>query len=128
MAGELRHRGPDGTGLYLDGRLGMVNTRLAIIDLEGGDQPLSDERGRFWAMQNGEIYNYIELREELKEIGHFFTTTCDTEVLAHAYEEWGKGFLNRLNGDFAIAIWDRQRRELFLARLPREQGSALPGA
>src|SRR5262249_31068878 len=61
MAGELRHRGPDGTGLYLDGRLGMANTRLAIVDLEGGDQPLSCEHGRYWAMQNGEIYNYVEL-------------------------------------------------------------------
>ena len=66
MAGELRHRGPDGTGLYLDGRLGMVNTRLAIVDLEGGDQPLSCEHGRYWAMQNGEIYNYVELRRELE--------------------------------------------------------------
>ena len=67
MAGELRHRGPDGTGLYLDGRFGMTNTRLAIVDLDGGDQPLSDERGRFWVMQNGEIYNYVELREELRD-------------------------------------------------------------
>jgi asparagine synthase (glutamine-hydrolysing) len=62
MAGELRHRGPDGTGLLLDGRIGIAGARLAIVDLQGGDQPLSDERGRFWAMQNGEIYNYVELR------------------------------------------------------------------
>nr|MBA3246031.1 asparagine synthase (glutamine-hydrolyzing) [Actinomycetota bacterium] len=116
MAGELRHRGPDGAGLYLDGRFGMANTRLAIVDLEGGDQPLSDERGRFWVMQNGELYNYVELRDELGELGHVFATRSDTEVIAHAYEQWGAQFLHRLNGDFALAIWDRERRELFLAR------------
>jgi asparagine synthase (glutamine-hydrolysing) len=116
MAGELRHRGPDGTGLLLDGRVGIAAARLAIVDLEGGDQPLSDERGRFWAMQNGEIYNYVELRTELRELGHRFATTSDTEVIAHAYEQWGAGCLRRFNGDFAIAVWDRERRELFLAR------------
>jgi asparagine synthase (glutamine-hydrolysing) len=116
MAGELRHRGPDGTGLYLDGRFGMVNTRLAIIDLAGGDQPLSDESARYWVMQNGEIYNYIELRDELETLGHRFTTSSDTEVLAHAYEEWGVECLDRLNGEFAIAVWDSEEEELFLAR------------
>lgn len=116
MAGELYHRGPDGTGLYLDGRYGMTNTRLAIVDLAGGDQPLSGEDGRFWVMQNGEIYNWIELRDELETLGHRFETTCDTEVLAHAYEEWGAGCLERLNGDFAFAVWDREEEELFLAR------------
>src|SRR5207253_3934989 len=88
MAGELRHRGPDGAGLYLDGSFGMTNTRLAIVDLEGGDQPLSDERGRYWVMQNGEIYKHVELRAELEHHGQRFTTTSDTEVIAHAYEEW----------------------------------------
>ena len=116
MAGELRHRGPDGTGLYLDDRLGMVATRLAIVDLDRGDQPLSDERGRHWVMQNGEIYNYVELRAELQALGHVFATGCDTEVVAHAYEQWGNDCLRRFNGDFALAIWDRERRELFLAR------------
>src|SRR5689334_10142901 len=116
MAGELHHRGPDGTGLYADGSFGMVNNRLAIVDLAGGDQPLSDERGRYWVMQNGEIYNYVELMDELERLGHRFATTSDTEVIAHAYEEWGVGCLDRFNGDFAIAVWDRQRRELFLAR------------
>ncbi len=116
MAGELVHRGPDGVGLYLDGRFGMANTRLAIIDLADGDQPIGDERGRYWAMQNGEIYNYLELRLELAELGHVFRTSSDTEVLVHAYERWGAGCLHRLNGEFAIAIWDRDRRELFLAR------------
>src|SRR5215216_4647212 len=77
MAGELRHRGPDGTGLYLDRQFGMVNTRLAIIDLVGGDQPLSDERGRYWVMQNGEIFNYPELQDELAALGHRFATNSD---------------------------------------------------
>jgi asparagine synthase (glutamine-hydrolysing) len=116
MAGELRHRGPDGTGLYVDGRLGMINNRLAIVDLAGGDQPLSDERGRFWAMQNGEIYNHVELRAELERLGREFATTSDTEVIAHAYAQWGVDCLRHFNGDFAIAVWDRERRELFLAR------------
>jgi asparagine synthase (glutamine-hydrolysing) len=116
MAGELQHRGPDGVGLFLDERLGMVNNRLAIVDLAGGDQPLSDESGRYWVMQNGEIYNHVELREELEALGHRFSTTCDTEVIAHAYEEWGADCLARLNGDFAFAVWDRRERELFLAR------------
>ena len=116
VAGELRHRGPDGTGLYLDDRFGMVSSRLAIVDLEGGDQPLSDESGRFWAMQNGEIYNHVELRDELTARGRTFATHCDTEVIAHAYAEWGAACLPRLNGDFAFAVWDRVERELFLAR------------
>jgi asparagine synthase (glutamine-hydrolysing) len=115
-AAELRHRGPDGVGLYLDGRFGMANTRLAVVDLESGDQPLSDERGRFWVMQNGEIYNHVELRTELERIGHAFATTSDTEVIAHAYAEWGAECLHRFNGDFAIAVWDRREQELFLAR------------
>jgi asparagine synthase (glutamine-hydrolysing) len=116
MAGELEHRGPDGVGLYLDGRIGIVNTRLAIVDLEGGDQPLSDENGRFWVMQNGEIYNHVEVRRDLQDLGHVFATTSDTEVIAHAYEQWGLACLTRFNGDFAIALWDRERQELVLAR------------
>ncbi|MCC7004158.1 MAG: asparagine synthase (glutamine-hydrolyzing), partial [Gemmatimonadaceae bacterium] len=116
MAGELRHRGPDGVGMYLDDRLGMVNTRLSIVDLSGGDQPIGSETGRFWVMQNGEIYNHPELRAELKAAGHVFTTQCDTEVLVHAYEQWGEDMLHRLIGAFAIAIWDREKSELFLAR------------
>ena len=116
MAGELAHRGPDGVGLYRDGAFGMVNTRLSIIDLAGGDQPIGSEDGRYWAMQNGEIYNYPELTAELQALGHVFRTRSDTEVLVHAYEQWGEGFLGRLNGEFAIAIWDREARELLLAR------------
>ena len=116
MAGELRHRGPDGTGLYTDGRFGMTNNRLAIVDLEGGDQPLASEDRRYWVMQNGEIYNYVELRAELESLGRRFVTTSDTEVIAQAYAEWGPACLDRMNGDFAFAVWDRRERELFLAR------------
>jgi asparagine synthase (glutamine-hydrolysing) len=116
MAGEMAHRGPDGVGSYRDGEFAMVNTRLAIIDLAGGDQPLSNEDGRLWVMQNGEIYNFPELMAELEALGHRFATRSDTEVIVHAFEEWGEGFLHRLDGEFAIAIWDRDRRQLFLAR------------
>jgi len=116
MAGALAHRGPDGTGLYQERRFGMVNTRLSIVDLAGGFQPIASEDGRFWVMQNGEIYNAPELREELGRKGHRFETHCDTEVLVHAYEEWGPASLERLNGPFAYAIWDRRTEELFLAR------------
>ncbi|MHB9008831.1 MAG: asparagine synthase (glutamine-hydrolyzing) [Limisphaerales bacterium] len=116
MAGELHHRGPDGVGFYLDDSFGMINTRLSIIDLVGGDQPLGTEDGRYWVMQNGEIYNYPELTAELTALGHVFSTHSDTEVLAHAYEEWGVDCLSRLNGEFAFAVWDRERQELFLAR------------
>lgn len=116
MAHELAHRGPDGVGLYRDGAFGMINTRLAVIDLAGGDQPLSDETGRFWVVQNGEIYNAPELREELAARGRRFATHSDTEVLVQAYAEWGAEALHRLNGPFAFAVWDRREQELFLAR------------
>jgi asparagine synthase (glutamine-hydrolysing) len=116
MAGELRHRGPDGTGLYLDGRVGMANTRLSVLDLAGGDQPIGTEDGRFWVVQNGEIFNHAALRAELEAKGHVFATNSDTEVLAHGYEEWGEQLLPRLNGEFAFAVWDRATATLFLAR------------
>lgn len=116
MAGELAHRGPDGVGLYLDGPFGMVNTRLSIIDLAGGDQPLSNEDGRYWIVQNGEIYNYPELTEELEGLGHRFRTRSDTEVIVHAFEEWGEDCLHKLNGEFAVAIYDRVKKRLFLGR------------
>jgi asparagine synthase (glutamine-hydrolysing) len=116
MAAELVHRGPDGVGLYLDDDFGMTSTRLAIVDLENGDQPISSEDGRYWVIQNGEIYNYIELRQELERLGHTFSTQSDTEVLVHAYETWGADCLTRLNGDFAFVVWDSVRRQLFAAR------------
>ncbi len=116
MAGELEHRGPDGVGIYRDGDVGLANTRLSIIDLAGGDQPISNETGRYWVVQNGEVYNFPELMAELKELGHVFRTHCDTEVIVHAFEEWGAGCLERFNGAFALAVWDRERRELLVAR------------
>jgi asparagine synthase (glutamine-hydrolysing) len=116
MAGALEHRGPDGCGLLRDRRFGMVNTRLAVVDPVGGAQPLASEDGRFHVMQNGEIYNHVELRRELERAGHRFATASDTEVIVHAYEQWGNRCLDRLNGDFAFAVWDSEERELFLAR------------
>lgn len=116
MAGELGHRGPDGVGLYLDAGVGMVNTRLSIVDLAGGDQPIGNEDGRFWVVQNGEIYNHPELRRELEALGHRFRTGSDTEVIVHAFEAWGRDCLARFNGPFAFALWDRRDRSLFLAR------------
>ena len=116
MAGELHHRGPDGTGMFVDHGIGLVSTRLAVIDIEGGCQPMGSEDGRYWVVQNGEIYNHPELRRELSGLGHRFATASDTEVLLHAFEEWGPDCLERFNGPFALAIWDRGTRSLFLAR------------
>src|SRR5680860_698350 len=90
MAGELAHRGPDGVGLYLNDRFGMVNTRLSIVDLAGGDQPLSNEDGSLWVMQNGEIYNHPELMAELSALGHRFATRSGTAVIVHAFEPAGE--------------------------------------
>jgi asparagine synthase (glutamine-hydrolysing) len=116
MAGELHHRGPDGVGVLIDAGVALVNTRLSIVDIAGGDQPLSDDSGRYWAIQNGEIYNHVELRHELEQLGHRFQTRCDTEVIAHAYARWGAACLDRFIGPFALAVWDRHDRQLFIAR------------
>jgi asparagine synthase (glutamine-hydrolysing) len=116
MCATLVHRGPDGEGLYTDGPVGLGMRRLAVIDVAGGDQPLYDEEGTVVVIQNGEIYNYIELRAELEAMGHRFRTHSDTEVLAHGYEAWGDQLVSRLNGMWAFAIWDRRRRRLLLSR------------
>jgi asparagine synthase (glutamine-hydrolysing) len=116
MSAALQHRGPDADGTYVDGPIGLASRRLAIIDLAHGDQPISNEDGSVVVVQNGEIYNYEELMFELRRAGHAFRTHCDTEVLVHAYEEWGTGFAERLRGMFAIAIWDTRERRLVLAR------------
>jgi asparagine synthase (glutamine-hydrolysing) len=116
MLAMLRHRGPDEFGIYRDGQVGLGNARLSIIDLSGGTQPLSNEDGRFWIVFNGEIFNYVELRPELEARGHRFSTHADTEVIVHLYEEYGPDCLRHLNGQFAIAIWDRELGRLFLAR------------
>src|SRR3954447_7309669 len=116
MAAMLVHRAPDGDGAHLDGPVGIAARRLSIIDLETGDQPLATEDGSVVAMQNGEIYNYAELRRELERQGHSFRTHGDTEVIAHLYEEHGLAFAPLLRGMFAIALWDGRRRRLVLAR------------
>src|SRR5438105_14035071 len=116
MSATLVHRGPDSHGSFVDGDASLAARRLSIIDLETGDQPLSNEDGTVTVVQNGEIYNYEELRRELARSGHRFRTHGDTEVLAHAYEEWGTRFAERLRGMFAVAIWDAPRRRLVLAR------------
>jgi len=112
----LKHRGPDEIGLYIKNNIGIANSRLSIIDLEGGTQPIHNENKTKWIVFNGEIFNYIELREILETRGHRFYTKTDTEVIIHLYEEYGYEFLNHLNGQFAIAIWDSSEQKLILAR------------
>ena len=121
MIGALSHRGPDGEGVYRDApagqaAIGLAHSRLAIGDLAGGPQPLANEDDSVWVVFNGEIFNHVELRAELMARGHRFRTQSDTEVLVHLYEELGEHFVDRLNGQFAIALWDGRRRELLLAR------------
>jgi asparagine synthase (glutamine-hydrolysing) len=118
MARTMHHRGPDDEGYYLDGPLGLGFRRLSIIDLDGGHQPMSDGEGTTWVVFNGEIYNFPELRSELEARGHAFRTRCDTEVIVHGYKEWGDDVFNHLNGMFGVAVWDRLRRRLVLARDP----------
>src|SRR6478736_2661622 len=118
MSATLVQRGPDSDGAYLDGRVGLAARRLAIIDLATGDQPISNENGRITVVQNGELYNYRELRRELEQAGHRFSTSGDTEVLVHLYEEHGERFAERLRGMFAVALWDAERGRLVLARDP----------
>jgi asparagine synthase (glutamine-hydrolysing) len=117
MSATLTHRGPDSEGSFVDGSVGLVARRLAIIDVAGGDQPIVNEDGTCTVVQNGEIYNFATLRVELERAGHRFRTDhSDTEVLVHAYEQWGLGFAERLRGMFAIAIWDGRAQRLVLAR------------
>src|SRR3989338_635168 len=115
MNSMMIHRGPDDEGFYIDKNIGLSMRRLSIIDIKGGHQPITDERKRYWIILNGEIYNYIELRKELKNKNHVFKTNTDTEVLVHLYEEFGEECLKKLNGIFVFAIWDKYKRELFIA-------------
>ena len=119
MAGVLVHRGPDDQGIYLDpdnSICGLAHRRLSIIDIEGGHQPLCNEDESIWITYNGECYNFQELRKNLIAAGHQFKTKSDTEVIVHLYEEYGSKCVDHLRGMFALAIWDRNKRELFLAR------------
>jgi asparagine synthase (glutamine-hydrolysing) len=116
MSATLVHRGPDSSGEFSDGTVALAARRLSIIDLETGDQPIANEDGTLQVVQNGELYNYRELRRELERAGHTFRTHGDTEVLLHLYEQHGDGFAERLRGMFAVAIWDAPRRRLVLAR------------
>jgi asparagine synthase (glutamine-hydrolysing) len=110
------HRGPDDGGIHIEPGIGLAHRRLSIIDLSLGHQPLSNEDGTVWVIYNGEIYNFKELMDELSRRGHIFRTRCDTEVIVHAWEEWGEKCVHRFRGMFAFAVWDRNRATLFLAR------------
>jgi asparagine synthase (glutamine-hydrolysing) len=116
MLGMLRHRGPDEFGILLDAEVGLGNARLSIIDLSGGSQPISNEDETLWNVFNGEIFNYIELRADLEARGHRFTTSSDTEVILHLYEEYGPRCFDKMNGQWGIAIWDTEKRRLLLSR------------
>ena len=116
MVGAQRHRGPDEFGLYRDQHAGLGHARLSIIDIATGQQPLANEDDSLWVVFNGEIFNHVELHAELKASGHRFRTQSDTEVIVHAFEQWGEGSFERFNGQWAIALWDRRRQVLTLCR------------
>ncbi len=116
MSDRLAHRGPDGEGFYVDKNIALGHRRLSIIDIEGGSQPIYNEDKNIVVVYNGEIYNYRELKAELKELGHKFKTKSDTEVLVHGYEAWGSELPKHLRGMFAFAIYDKKNETLFLAR------------
>ncbi|MEI8136304.1 MAG: asparagine synthetase B, partial [Bacteroidota bacterium] len=116
MTDIISHRGPDGDGFFVKNNLALGHRRLSIIDLETGDQPMMSDDGKKIIVFNGEIYNYIELREELKKLGHLFKTNSDTEVILKSYEQWGYDCQNKFNGMWAFALWDELKEELFLSR------------
>jgi asparagine synthase (glutamine-hydrolysing) len=116
MTQTIVHRGPDDEGIYVAPGIGLGFRRLSIIDVAGGHQPLSNEDGRVWVMLNGEIYNYLELHNDLIKRGHRFSTRSDTETIVHLYEEYGEECFAMLRGMFAIALWDSRERKLLLAR------------
>ena len=116
MNDRLHHRGPDQQAVFHEPDLALGIARLAIIDVDGGQQPMFSEDEAVVAVHNGEIYNFRDLREELLEAGHQFKTSTDSEVLVHGYEQWGTGLVERLEGMFAFCIWDRRARRLLLAR------------
>jgi len=113
---QIQYRGPDESGIFIGEGIGLGNVRLSIIDLKQGQQPMSTPEGDLWIVYNGEIFNYIELRHELKELGYQFRTESDTEVLLLLFRHYRENCLEKLNGQFAFAVWDGVRREIFLAR------------
>src|SRR5262245_39185048 len=115
-AEAMTHRGPDDAGFFLEDGVGLAFRRLSIVDVATGAQPLANEDGSIHIVYNGEVYNHAELRTELGARGHRYRTHIDTKPLVHAYEEWGDDFVTRLRGMFALAIHDRNRRRLLLAR------------
>jgi asparagine synthase (glutamine-hydrolysing) len=116
MCAAMAHRGPDDEGLVTNDQVALGMRRLSIIDIDGGHQPMANEDSNIWVVQNGEIYNHLELRQQLIAYGHVFRTQSDTEVLVHGYEQWGEGMVERLNGMFAFAVHDRRAGVVFLAR------------
>ncbi len=116
MLTRIEHRGPDQSGSYTSENIVLGSVRLSILDLSGGTMPISSNNGKYWIVFNGEIFNYVELKEDLVEKGYVFQTTSDTEVIVNLYQEYGNDFINQLNGQFAIAIWDKDREMLFLGR------------
>ena len=116
MLTRIKHRGPDQSGIYLSNSIGLGSVRLSVLDLNTGTMPISNSDDSLWIVFNGEIFNHIELRKELESKNHKFTTNSDTEVVVHLYEEYGPEFVHKLNGQFSIAIWDKNNEELFLAR------------
>ena len=116
MIATLHHRGPDASGIHVLGAAGLAHARLSIIDLQSGDQPMSTADGNLWITFNGEIFNYIELRDELLAKGHRFVTRSDTEVILNSYLEYGEDCVHRFNGQWAFALWDARARKLFLSR------------
>ncbi|MDP6125979.1 MAG: asparagine synthetase B, partial [Candidatus Latescibacteria bacterium] len=116
MNRAMTHRGPDDEGYFTDQTTQLAMRRLSIIDVAGGRQPITTDDGRHTVVFNGEIYNFQAVRDDLTRLGHRFHTLCDTEVVLHAFVEWGPDSLQRLRGMFALAIWDRDTKELFCAR------------
>jgi len=116
MTTSLTHRGPDDEGFYLGRGIALGHRRLSIIDIDGGKQPLYNEDRSMCIVYNGEVYNHGALKAELTGLGHNFRTKTDTEVILHAYEQWGPQCVKRFNGMFAIAIWDEKKKTLFMAR------------
>src|SRR5258705_6954005 len=116
MRDVIKHRGPDDEGIFIDGNVGLGHRRLSIVDVAAGHQPMTNEDGNLHITYNGEIYNHADFRQELEAKGHVYQTHCDTETILHLYEEHGEQCVTHLRGMFAFAIWNKSKKELFIAR------------